>query len=750
MPQYLSPGVYVEEVPSGTQPIAGVGTSTAGFVGVIKGYAARDVKIGDGDGNQKTFFLPYPKVDQDVATCAIRAAGTSFQVTAIGGDPPGTQVTLAEAPPVGAKVTASYLVDGLPVAGQRIRTGDGRTDLLPLPAAGVKTDAFKIQVDSVRADGGVEHRLVQGGNVHFNPKTKRYELRLWKDPGDGNISATFTFLKHELTEATANRKKDIHLPRFPADDFLRQIKIKVDDGWKRPTQVEVEIAKDSTAKATLDGPGMPKKVEDFFWEGHFKQETEVKAGEVVLPPALADRIAEHFRLRITKIDEHGNSSHPDLEKIKIDSTSASVDFKQSPGAKATVVAEYRVEIADQELQPVQGSKRRYEIGLYPVDTSAFTVKIGDREIAALLVPGPGNEPAAAKFPHLLAAGEEVAASYLLPLLSDPPRAELCTNFGDFKRRFGDFSLADDQNRLAHAVHGFFLNGGTRCFVAAIKSKTTTQVRAALKAFEAIDEIALVAAPGLGPKTDKASQASIIDHCKRLGDRFAILDCEAELPSLALADVARPDNTDVAAFYLPWIEVGDPLRDEPLAVPPSGHLAGVYARVDSERGVHKAPANEVVRGAVGLKKHVTKNQQAGLNPKGVNCIRHLNGNVRVWGARTVGGDDNGEWKYVNVRRLFLYLRESIDEGTQWVVFEPNEPGLWARITRNVNAFLTDVWRAGALFGTTPQQAFYVKCDAETNPEEVRDAGRVVTEIGVAPVRPAEFVVFRVSQWAGPAG
>ena len=171
-------------------------------------------------------------------------------------------------------------------------------------------------------------------------------------------------------------------------------------------------------------------------------------------------------------------------------------------------------------------------------------------------------------------------------------------------------------------------------------------------------------------------------------------------------------------------------------------------MDTNRGVFKAPANEPILGALGLKYQISKAQQDGLNPQGVNCIRDLNGNIRVWGARTLGGDANGEWKYINVRRTFLFLRESIDEGLQWAVFEPNDPKLWAKITRNVTAFLTNVWRDGALFGNTPQEAFYVKCDAETNPPALRDLGQVVTEIGVAVVRPAEFVIFRISQWPGP--
>jgi phage tail sheath protein FI len=218
----------------------------------------------------------------------------------------------------------------------------------------------------------------------------------------------------------------------------------------------------------------------------------------------------------------------------------------------------------------------------------------------------------------------------------------------------------------------------------------------------------------------------------------------------------PTATDYAAWYFPWVKVFDAAAkkyqpsdypDGVIGVAPSGHVAGIYARVDNARGVHKAPANEVVMGALDVTQRLSKAHQDGLNPKGVNCIRVLNDNILLWGARTVGGDDNLDLKYINVRRTLLFIRKSIDEGTQWVVFEPNDQGLWQKITRNVTAFLTGVWRSGALFGTTPQEAFYVKCDKETNPPDSINEGKVVTEIGVAIVRPAEFVIFRISQWAG---
>lgn len=329
--------------------------------------------------------------------------------------------------------------------------------------------------------------------------------------------------------------------------------------------------------------------------------------------------------------------------------------------------------------------------------------------------------------------------------------QLITSWESFKNHFGDFqrSEPEDDNPkdnwlLAHAVYGFFNNGGTRCWVTRLIAVDTTGVSNALAAFEAIDEIALVVVPGA---TSAEIQGAVIAHCERMGDRFAILDGQ-ESDELTAANIqGGTGNSTYAAMYFPRIQVFDPAGSKLDHVPPSGHIAGIYARVDTERGVHKAPANAVVRGALGVEHRLSRADQEGLNPAGINLIRDLNGNLVVWGARTLGGDANGEWKYINVRRLFLFLRESIDEGTQWAVFEPNDTALWAKITRNVTAFLTNVWRSGALFGTTPAEAFYVRCDASTNPPEVRDLGQVVTEIGVAVVRPAEFVIFRISQWSG---
>ncbi len=330
---------------------------------------------------------------------------------------------------------------------------------------------------------------------------------------------------------------------------------------------------------------------------------------------------------------------------------------------------------------------------------------------------------------------------------------LVTNWSTFTKHFGDF---EDAGALAHAVYGFFNNGGSRCFVLNVGTEVGKEKagkaalyigedkgpgqRTGLHAFEEIDEIAIVVAPG---QTEPAIQDAVLTHCEKMRYRFAVLDGPETIDGGVdkLTNV-KPRDSKQCAYYFPWIEVYDPKKGN-IFVPPSGHMAGIYARSDAERGVHKAPANELVRGALGLKYQITKGEQDILNPKGINCIREFPGRgIRVWGARTISSDP--EWRYVNVRRLFNMVEHSIELGTQWVVFEPNNKTLWKRVTRNITAFLLRLWKDGALFGDTPEQAFYVKCDEETNPPEVIDAGQLIVEIGMCPTKPAEFVIFRIGQ------
>jgi Bacteriophage tail sheath protein len=282
-------------------------------------------------------------------------------------------------------------------------------------------------------------------------------------------------------------------------------------------------------------------------------------------------------------------------------------------------------------------------------------------------------------------------------------------------------------------------------------------RRGMGSLAALTEVSMVVMPdvmALGKNGDgdvqiRDLQGKMIAHCENMGERMALLDAPPDmLPQDILEwrmETAGYDSK-FATLYYPWIEVMDPISKRPMMVPPSGHVAGIWARTDSTRGVHKAPANEVVMGANGLGFQITGDEQGALNKVGINCIRSFPGRgIRVWGARTISSDP--EWRYLNVRRLFNFISESIMDGTQWAVFEPNDQRLWTSLQVSASNFLTRVWRDGALFGANPTEAFYVKCDAETNPPDMVEAGQVTVEIGIAPVKPAEFVVFRISQFAG---
>ncbi len=263
----------------------------------------------------------------------------------------------------------------------------------------------------------------------------------------------------------------------------------------------------------------------------------------------------------------------------------------------------------------------------------------------------------------------------------------------------------------------------------------------------IDEVALLIVPDEVDTTKFPGSAltkKVIEQCAKLKDRFAIVSSTQD--DVGNVNTLRPpEDTSYAGFYYPWIKVFDPSINTTRLIPATGHIAGIFARTDIERGVHKAPANEVVRGAVDLQAPITKGIQDILNPRHVNCMRDFRSDgrgLRLWGARTMSSDP--EWKYVNVRRLFMFVEESIDEGTQWVVFEPNDDATWAKIRRVVTDFLISVWRSGALMGLTQDEAFFVRCDRTTMTQNDIDNGRLICVIGIAPVKPAEFVIFRISQ------
>lgn len=359
----------------------------------------------------------------------------------------------------------------------------------------------------------------------------------------------------------------------------------------------------------------------------------------------------------------------------------------------------------------------------------------------------GNKP-------IESAGSSTAAFLGQSSLGSTSEPQLITSWAQFQRTYGGVSEAGN---LAHAVYGFFLNGGSRCYVQNIgerkEGQTEGDIAAAIKgedlgpgrrtgiqALKVIEDVSLVAAPGF---TSPIIHQILADHAAECGDRMAILDGVEDLGTTQLHEFPRIGDSSDSALYWPWIQVFDESTKKLVHVPPSGHVIGAIARTDSDRGVHKAPANEILRGALGLKYTLTRNEQALLNPRGINVIRDLDDmGIRVYGARTLSADP--EWKYLNVRRLFQVVRQSVTAGTEWVVFEPNSETLWGNVERNIRAYLKTLWASEALVGKTPEEAFYVRCDETTNPPENIDLGIVTIEIGIAPVKPAEFVQINIQQ------
>jgi phage tail sheath protein FI len=274
----------------------------------------------------------------------------------------------------------------------------------------------------------------------------------------------------------------------------------------------------------------------------------------------------------------------------------------------------------------------------------------------------------------------------------------------------------------------------------------------LKQFEDVEDISIVAAPGC--TADFANEKDeinaivglLINHAESMRYRIAVLDSPPDLSIADVREVRAKLDSKYAAFYYPWVTVLDPITRAELNLPPSGFVSGIYARNDIQRAVYKAPANEVVNLAIGFEQILNKAQQEVLNPEGINCFRFFEGRgFRLWGARTISSDP--EWKYVNLRRYFAYLERSIDKGTQWAVFEPNGEALWANVRRTIEDFLLNEWQMGALLGEKPEKAYFVRCDRSTMTQNDLDNGRLVCLIGVAPLRPAEFVIFRIGQWTG---
>jgi phage tail sheath protein FI len=451
---------------------------------------------------------------------------------------------------------------------------------------------------------------------------------------------------------------------------------------------------------------------------------------------------------------------------------------------------------------VKDDKATIEFGKAKVETSSASVDaagkvlVKDRTKVASLIDELTTKAALTKFSPST-VGEVVGAfggtdvkvaGGLTRFAVGPTKVTNPTQFNNFMRKFfetlqielyGNTALRKDPEALESAylkflnvkevfnfvmsVSGFFKNGGGIAYPYLLCAESSdiplvnpAKPRDGLGAFDDLEnDLQILAGPGLTHNQQK----EILEYCEQRFDVFAIIDGPKDRmqgEDIEKKGLLPASDKGFAAMYVPWVTVSNPFNDKAksfpteVIVPPSGFIAGVYARVDGQRGVHKAPANETVAGITGLAYSINAREQAAFNVRGINCIRDFGGRgVRIWGARTLSTLSNPSWKYINVRRLFIMIEKTIQLGSQWAVFEPNDHRLWARLKRNIYAFLLRVWSSGALVGRTAEEAFYVKCDEETNPKEEVDAGYVNVEIGIAPVKPAEFVVFKIGQWDGGA-
>jgi phage tail sheath protein FI len=687
MPQYLAPGVYVEEVSSGPPPIEGVGTNTAGFVGatrrgpvegpptLVTSYAEFVRAFGgpfdlpgfagwrDLPSAIRGFFDNGGQRAYVARVAAASAAGDTAAITLKG----GFNTRLAEDTSTDAAGNANKRATLVSLRGITV----GTKLILRMTRRGVTTDSAALTITTVNRDTGV---------VELN-----------------NAISTTTIFEAANTVVITDRAKAALTADGQPDPLANPTDAKPDSfkltasssgTWGRDVRVApaAQSAARSVAVALLSGAADDNRVELLSGAGFYVNAwVEIDLGT-----------SKRYR-KVLAVDG------PVLKLSGPALTAA--DVVPAAGGARIATCEFALEISYTDpVELVSVTERFSGLTLENIPGRFYRDQMASSALVVADVPPASTHP------------------LLFPSAAD----------GIADRLAGG---ADNVPTPADVV-GHDL-GPNR--------------KSGLRAIEEVDEVAILAAPGL---VAQPVQNALISQCERLMDRFAVLDPVAGsggAPATLAQIQAQRDLYDskYAALYYPRVLVDDPLMPgttRPLA--PSGHILGVYSRVDAARGVHKAPANEVVRGITDLETSVSKGAQEILNPRNINVIRDLRSmqrGLRNYGARCVTGES--EWNYVNVRRLFIFLEESLDEGTQWVVFEPNDRKLWARVQQSVSLFLTRVWVDGALMGDRPEDAFFVRVDETTMTEDDILNGRLIMEIGIAPVRPAEFVVIRIGQWLG---
>jgi phage tail sheath protein FI len=689
MPEYLAPGVYVEEVQTGPPPIAPVGTSTAGFVGVTR--------RGPIEG-PPTLVTNYAEF--------VRAFGGAF-------DFGSTFENWRDLPHAmrgffdngGRRAYVSRIVAAAGTSAQATLTGGLTTRLVEDTAinpAAIQNRARLRSLRGVHVGTQVQFRQVRDGVTTTSAVLQVTQVN--RDTGEirtNNPISTTAIFEAGRTVVLTDLASGLDAAGLPA-------------ALATPT-----TAKPNTFQLTASSPGTWGR-DISIVPTHESAARSPAVGFVGAPAVNDNRVqlnsAAGFYVGAWVEIDQGNTKRYrrilsiDGPVIVLDGPALTAPNDITPQAPATETrvstCEFGLAIAYTDpVERVTVTERLSGLTLENIPGRFYRTRINDT--SALVVAG---APPANLNPSFY------------PSAPDGLTASLSG---------GTDVVPNDPDVVG------FDNGPNR--------------KTGLLALEEVDEIAILAAPGL---TSQAVQNALKDQCERLMDRFAVLDPvrgASNTPATIPQIQAQRDlyDTKYAALYYPRVVISDPINaGGELAVAPSGHVLGIYARVDNTRGVHKAPGNEVIRGILNVETLVSRGVQEILNPRNINVIRDLRSmrrGFRVYGARCATSDS--QWNYINVRRLFIMIEESLDEGTQWAVFEPNDERLWKRIHDSVTLFLTSVWRDGALMGAKPEEAFFVKVDRTTMTEDDFLNGRLVMEIGIAPVFPAEFVIIRIGQWLG---
>jgi uncharacterized protein len=754
MPQYLSPGVYIEEINAGPQPIEGVSTSVCGAVGVtvLGPTDGKPVLCASFADYTRAFggFMPTPDAATVNRWTDNPTDGGSWWLFPLAVkaffDNGGQQLFVKRVFSKTATAASGMFGHGLISA----LTEDAKQGATHLKLAHTIGIAATAKVQLIQGDNGVQI----GGDLTVTTV----------DPATGAV-----MLQAGTAAAASVKRGDfvqiykVSATPVPAAEQTVQFNAAARGDWGNDLYVRLEPMVGNTLNILFDpalGPSAPDAATVTAAPVVNAGNTTITVDKVAGFPggdfAANDHVAVGGVEYVIKTVNAGNKTFDVGGDATADAkiggsvkrlrraNNAGVSKTLNVWGASALYAGAIVELAagqDKELSTVTSvAGNAVTLADAPAKQyfEGYKLRVVEAKVTAEYRPD-GGDIVQEVFTNLHLANDGTP-SYLVNLIND--RSKLITAVAVNLQASKDLSVFP-----AAPVTGGWLNlGNGDDKLASLTTDDFVGVdggsgkRTGIQALEDIDDISICVVPCMWAQD---VQSALIIHCETLKSRFAVLDPPDGLGIVDIQSFRAPLESKYAALYYPWVVVRDPSVATNVNVAPSGHIAGIYARVDNDRGVWKAPANEPIQGIARIAQDVTKREQDLLNPVNINALRFFpdRGNL-VWGARVVTSDS--QWKYINVRRLFIYIEQSIERGTQWVVFEPNDQALWARVRQSISNFLESTWRQGALMGTKPAEAFFVQCDMTTMTQDDLDNGRLICLIGIAPVKPAEFVIFRIQQ------